>query len=98
MFKAPSGLPIEKKNSVVPKQYTCFEYIRILSNSLLSAKAATTLGVALAFMYIFSARSLSTVYTKAPVSEQFTYRSLKKLWTHDEICAIDKHRTIPVLP
>jgi hypothetical protein len=33
-----------------------------LSNSLLSAKAATTLGVALALIYIFSARSLSTVY------------------------------------
>jgi hypothetical protein len=44
-------------------KHTCFEYISILSNSLLSAKAATTLGVALALMYIFSARSLSTVYT-----------------------------------
>jgi hypothetical protein len=73
--KLSSGLPIEKKNSAVPKQYTCFEYIRILSNSLLSAKAATTLGVALAFMYIFKARSLSTVYTKAPVSEQSTHSS-----------------------
>jgi hypothetical protein len=32
-----------------------------LSNSLLSANAATTFGVALALIYIFSARSLSTV-------------------------------------
>jgi hypothetical protein len=55
----------ENRNSAVSNQYTCFESI-----SLLSAKAATTLGVALAFMYIFNARSLSTVYTKAPISEQ----------------------------
>lgn len=41
---------------------TCLEYIRILSNSLRSAKAATTFGVALALIYIFKARSLSTVY------------------------------------
>jgi hypothetical protein len=32
-----------------------------LSNSLLSANAATTFGVALALIYIFNARSLSTV-------------------------------------
>lgn len=67
MFKLNWGLPTKNKNSAVPTQYTCFEYIRILSNSLLSAKAATTLGVALAFMYIFNARSLSTVYTKVPI-------------------------------
>lgn len=46
------------------KSLTCLEYIRILSNSLRSANAATTFGVALALIYIFRARSLSTVYKR----------------------------------
>lgn len=60
------------ETTVVP--LTCLEYIKILSNSLRSAKAATTFGVALALMYIFNAMSLSTVYTKG-----FTIRITKKL-------------------
>jgi hypothetical protein len=53
---------IDQKILMTEHEYfTCFEYIRILSNSLLSANAATTFGVALALIYIFNARSLSTV-------------------------------------
>ena len=54
--------------------FTCFEYIRILSNSFLSAKAATTFGVARALIYIFRARSLSTVWNR----KDYHYNMLKE--------------------
>lgn len=55
---------ISKRSTIIAPivQMTCFEYIKILSNSRRSANAATTFGVALALIYIFRARSLSTVY------------------------------------